>query len=141
VLGHGAFPTSSLAAGDLVREGYPVVQSAEPFLAGGAYRAIGGGYRRGDLVPLALWMKLVLDDAELDAGPDPVGDPADRPRLVLARPGTRRPVRDADALGAGRTPGGFLFSPDDLVQVGGFLAPVQPRARIADDGRPIPEDR
>jgi hypothetical protein len=70
-----------------------------------------------------------------------VGDPADRPRLVLARPGTRRPVRDADALGAGRTPGGFLFSPDDLVQVGGFLAPVQQRARIADDGRPIPEDR
>jgi hypothetical protein len=133
VLGHGAFPTSRLAAGDLVREGYPVVLSAEPFLAGGPYRAIGGGYRRGDLVPLSLWMKLVLHD--------PGADPAGLPQLDLARAGTRHPLRDADARGAGRTPGGFLFSPDDLVQVGGFLAPVQPRARVADDGRPIPGDR
>jgi len=140
VLGHGAFPTSSLAAGDLVREGYPVVLSAEPFLANGPYRPIGGGYRRGDLVPLTLWMKLVLDEAPPEPDTEPA-DPAELPRLVLARPGTRRPARDPAERGAARTPDGFRFSPDDLVQVGGFLAPVQPRARIADDGRPIPEDR
>jgi hypothetical protein len=128
---YGAHPTRAWEPGAILREGYLVVASAEPFLPRGPYRPIGGGYRRGDLIPVRLWMKLVEYDPATLAGDEPV----ELGRLELARPSTGEPV--PPPAEGGSTPDGCVFSPDGLAVVGGFWLPVQPRARARDDGRPL----
>jgi len=129
-------PFGEWTPGEILREGYLVVAAAEPFLAEGPYRPIGGGYRRADRIPIRLWTKLVEYDAEaLERG-----ELVELARLERAHEWTGEPVLPPREDGVLRTPDGYLFSPDGLSAVGSFMMPVQPDARLPDDGRPIPAD-
>ena len=88
---------------------------------------MGGPYRRGDLLPATLWIDLATFGA----------DGVVTGRMEPARSGADSPVRTGELMGA-RTADGFAFSVDDLVRVGSFFLPVHERARVADDGRSIP---
>lgn len=133
---YGLAPTTAWSPGTLVREGYLVVASAEPFLPGAPYRPIGDGFRRGDLIPVKLWMKLVEYDAEAYARRELI----ELARLARVHDWTGAPIPQPPEEGR-LSPTGVLFTPDGLSAVGAFMLPVQPRARVPDDGRPIPPDR
>jgi hypothetical protein len=130
---YGLYPTSSWKPGEIVSEGYPLVACAEPFKRGGRVRHLGGAYRRGDLIPVRLWMAIVeYDPVEMHEG-----KLVEHGHLVPARIGDVR----ADGAAATRASSGDdpQFSMDGLVRVGRFMLPVNPAARVPDDGRPIPQ--
>lgn len=129
----GARPSSEWRAGDLVSEGYPLVLAQEAFRPDAPWRPVGGGYRRGDRIPLRLWMELVeLDPAARELGQRVVTarwEPIDPRTGALLRPGEIEFQRRR----------GLEFSADELVRVDAFFAPVHPLARVPDDGRAIPD--
>lgn len=130
----GALPTSTWRAGELVSEGFPLVFAQEPFRWDAPWRPVGGGYRRGERIPVRLWMELV----ELDRAARERGERVVTARYEPVDPITgeiQRPPQDAQA--ARRA--GWEFSADELVRVDGFFVPVHARARVADDGRAIPD--
>lgn len=132
----GALPTSSWAPGEIVSESFLVVAAHEPFKPQGRYRPIGGGYRRGDLIPVRSWMKVrEYDPASLKPGLDPVV----LRELEPTRPRETKPIRAADERGEMEMQDGIQFSADDFVRVGGFFVPVHRSARLPDDGRPVPD--
>jgi hypothetical protein len=51
-------------------------------------------------------------------------------RLELARPGTRQPLRGPGQQALRTMPGGFAWSLEGHVQVGGFLLAVPPDAQL-----------
>jgi hypothetical protein len=135
---YGVHPFTAWAPGEILREGYLVVAAAQAFLADGPYRPIGGGYRRADRIPIRLWAKLVEYDQEaLDRDPPEL---VELGRLERANEWTGELVPPPLEEGVLRTPDGYLFSADGLSAVGAFMMPVQPKARVPDDGRPLPED-
>lgn len=132
---YGAIPTDTWEPGTIVTEGYLVVPASEPYRSGGAFRPIGGAYRRGDLIPVRCWMGVRA------YGPDP-GDGTLPPivdELVAAHPGSLVPARPIGADDVYQTADGTQFSADGLVRARGLLLPVLDAARLPDDGRPIPE--
>ena len=50
-LAWSARPAGDFAAGTRISEGYEVVAAAEPYNLERPYRPLGGGFRRGDLLP------------------------------------------------------------------------------------------
>jgi hypothetical protein len=133
---YGALPMTSFVPGEVVSESYVVVAAAQPFKPQGRYRPVGGGYRRGELIPARVWMKLEA------YAPDPAPD-GTQPligALAPARPGGAKPIRgpdEPDEKGAQETPDGIQFSIDGWVRVGGFFMPVPAKAKLPDDGRPV----
>jgi hypothetical protein len=119
-----------------VSEGYPVVPDANPFSPELPYHPLGGGYRRGDLIPIRLWLRIVrYDPAALGQG-----------RIVLLdqlAPVRRSPKEPLTHQGDGNfeSPDGTLWSGDGMLQVGGFFIPVQAAAKVQDDGKPVPDPR
>ncbi len=137
--GHWMVPTSTWTGAEIVREGYPVVAEADPYLADVARRPMGGSYRRGDLLPMALWMDVVAYDQDpRERGPD---DPESQviDRLISFRPRDGVPVHELAPPGAFYSPQGFRMSPDSMSLAGRFLMPLRDENRVPDDGRPIPE--
>jgi hypothetical protein len=135
-LAYGCEPSSQWQPGDVLSESYVVVPAANAFLPQGPVRPIGGGYRRGDLIPTRTWMKLqAFEPDSLAAGMTPVV----AAELQAARPGEAAPIRDADAKPIYETPDGIRFSGDGFVCVAGFFVPVLAPWRVPDDGRPVPQ--
>jgi hypothetical protein len=136
----GAAPTSTWAEGWIARDGMPIPLGAVPGprLEGGEHAEhggpgglqppLGGANLRGDLIPLRLW----LATPRIEAGPDGVPRPVRG--LTPHHPSGQavRRERRGDRL-VGEE--GWVFSPDGLVLVGGFLAPVPAALRVPDDGR------
>jgi hypothetical protein len=121
----GAAPTNTWKRGTLVRESYPVLAAAEPFAWEKPYRPMGGDYRRGDLMPAWLWLDYVTFDLDPSDGSAFING-----RLELARPGTRQPLRGPGQQALRTMPGGFAWSLEGHVQVGGFLLAVPPDAQL-----------
>lgn len=131
----GVVPTSAWKAGDLVSEGYPFVPATAAFAWEAPWRPIGGGYRRGDAIPVRLWMELVEPDPVAEARHERVI----RSRFELARRGEATPVVAPGEEPPAETLDGIQFSGDGLARVGAFFVPVHPLAKVANDGRPIPD--
>ena len=125
---YGVYRTPSWKPGWIVRESWPVVAAVAPYDWQSPYRPIGGEYRRGELVPVDLWMGLATYGA----------DGAVTGRMLTAG-ADGAPIREGELAGALRTPDGTVFSKDDLVRVGRLLMPVHPTARVPDDGEPLAE--
>ncbi len=131
----GTLPSEQWPAQTRVSEGYLVVPSTDPYRYGAPYRPIGGGFRRGDLIPVRLWMRVVYyDPLELAKDNDVVLD-----RLQPVMRSDKGPL-SPNGDGTFQSPDGTQWSVDDMVRVGSFFIPVQEAARVPDDGRPIPED-
>jgi hypothetical protein len=130
----GTLPSERWPAGTRVSEGYLVVPSADPYRAGGEYRPLGGGYRRGDLIPVRLWLRIVrYDEAAVARGEDV--------KLDLLPPLLRGPKEPLVPQGDGtfQSPDGTHWSGDEMLHAGSFFIAVPPAARVPDDGRPLPE--
>ena len=155
---YGVFRMNEWKTGWLVREGWPVLAAANHDEWTKPLRPIGGPYRRGDLVPAFLWLDLatfydlcVHCDVPLfpEDGSTHVcygtersaqdGRKAVSGRLDRARFGDVNPLRIGALAGVLETPNGWRFSPDGLNLVRRFLLPVQPAARLPDDGRALDE--
>jgi hypothetical protein len=129
-------PSEHWPASTRVSEGYLVVPSAEPFAAELPYRPLGGGYRRGDLLPIRLWLRIVqYEKDEKGQDKDNVLD-----HLPPLRSSPKEPLTPSGD-GTFQSPDGTLWSNDDMLHVGNFFTPVQAAARVPDDGRPLPEPR
>lgn len=128
--GYGFVPTQSWRPGEIVREAYPVLAGADAF--GPRFHPLGGAYRRGDLVPVELWIKVW----RRAAGGAVEG--AARPALHGA-PFPLELERSRELAGGRlRSPEGHVLSNDELVRVGGLLIGVHPLFRWPDDGRGDP---
>ena len=128
-----ALPSETWQPGTFLSEGCLVVPCHDPYDPPNTEpRPIGGGYRRGDLIPVRLWYALLL-----------YGDEAVRPPVILRRldPVLRGPAKPTQDLGDGtyETPDGTRFSDDAFVHVGTFFLPVIQVFRVPDDGRPVPQ--
>jgi len=123
---NGAYPTFAWRAGTLVRESFLVVPAYEPFRPGGYGRYLGGPWRRGDRIPVKLWIEI----AEFGA------DGRRLARMEPWQPDEDGPIGDPGPPPAA-TPDGWELSVDGLLRVGGLLLPVHPDASVPDDGRPI----
>jgi hypothetical protein len=134
-LAYGAEPSSKWKPGDIVSESRLVVPAHEPYLPHGRVRPIGGGYRRGDLIPTRTWMAIRAFDPKSLVG-DQV--PVVVAELVPARPGEPHPIRQGDDVRLLEMPDGIQFSADDYVRVASFFVPVLAPWKLLDDGRPIP---
>jgi hypothetical protein len=125
---YGMAPTSSFGPDTLLEESYLVVAEAEPFRPDVAYHRLGGAWRRGDLLPLTLWVSVVrFDDAR--------GAPSDW--LPALDPVSHEPVYDVAPTQDLATQSGATTADDGLTKAKGFLVPVHRDARLADDGLPI----
>ncbi|HUR26614.1 MAG TPA: glycosyltransferase family 39 protein [Planctomycetota bacterium] len=123
-LGRGSRPPNQDAR--YLSEGYLFVPSDVELGAAPKFRALGGSYRRGDLIPVRLWFE--------------VRDIASDRALEVFRDDASVPVRSEFADATWRwTADGYRFSKDDLVQAASFFLPVHPRAFAREDGKPIPE--
>jgi len=127
---YGVLPTSTWKPGWIVSESFAFLPSGRPFAIDSGYLPLGGPYRRGDLLPLSLWIGVFVEDDEgaivermepLGAPGSPIGGPG-----RLGSDPYRRWLRH-----------GHLWSKDDLFEVGRFFLPVEDRARVPDDGRPL----
>ena len=136
------FPLTKWLPGLVHSEGHLVHLGEEPFQPD--FVPMGGPWRRGDLMPAKLWIQVV--DLKRDPSGAPVlenGAPVVLERLAPCRPGEDVPfdLKDALTLQGERllTPDGWWFSPDRLLQVGGFIARIRDEDRWPDDGSPDPE--
>ena len=130
--GHGALPTSKWMPGWIVRESYLVVPGIHAFTP--EFKAIGGSFRRGDLLPAQMWVR----------GESPPPN-INEHKLLPAHPLTAEPFDvnlGSPWSGYGlRMPDGHILSRDELALVSRFLLPVNPRFAWPDDGRPGPDER
>jgi hypothetical protein len=123
----GTASTSRWPPGKVLSEGYLLVPSAVDWSEGQGFRPLGGAWRRGDLLPVFLWVEIVAGDRESGA------------RLEPWRPGEMTSVRAGLESGRYWTLDGFRFSMDGLLLLESFFLPVHPRAHAPDDGRPLPD--
>jgi 4-amino-4-deoxy-L-arabinose transferase-like glycosyltransferase len=127
-------PSASWPAHTRLSEGYLVVPAADPYDHELPYRPLGGGYRRGDLIPVRLWMRIVqYEQAALDEGRPVVLD-----RLLPRLRSSKEPL-SPNGDGTFLSPDGTQWSSDEMLHVGNFFIPVQPGARVPDDGQPLPD--
>lgn len=126
--------TSTLTPDEIVSESYLVVPSHQAYNPKVPVRPIGNAYRRGDLIPTRIWMKLVeLDPATVGLA----GPPTIRFEMMPARIGAAARVRTPAEVGLQEMPDGIQFAADDFVRVAGFFIPVRGPWRLPDDGRPV----
>jgi hypothetical protein len=131
---YGVHPTSTWRAGEILSEGYPLVPSSNPFKPGERYRPLGGPYRRGELIPVRLWMAVIAyDPQKLAEGKFEIAG-----QLDIARPGSDVALRIERKQATVEIAPEIEFSNDGLPRVGAFFLPVHPAARVPNDGRPIP---
>lgn len=127
----GARPTSTWRAGELVSESYPLVPATSPFDGSAPWRPIGGAYRRGERIPVRLWMQVVERD--------PANASVALATYVPVRSGTEEPLPALAPQGTEELPNPYPLAADGLLRVGAFFVPVHPLARLPDDGRPVPD--
>ena len=150
----GVHRTVTWKPGWIVRESLPVVAVQDPDDWREPFRPIGWAYRRGDHIPVDLWLDVasfylacVHCDEELLPGHECAGvarGPEEGAiqvsgRLKRARFDEDRPLRrglQPDVLEAGDD---WRWSEEGLVRVGGFFLPVHPWARVPDDGQRLAE--
>lgn len=121
---HGALPTSEWIEGSVIRESFLTRLGPEP-------ADFGGSWRRGDRLPVELWMGI----AEYDEQQQQVGG------LVPFHASGAAPIH-RERSGAGfRSNDGRRWSNDALMLVGGFWLPTGDQRRVPDDGRPIDAER
>jgi hypothetical protein len=124
-------PNSAWEANTVLREGYLVVAEADPFRPGDQYLDLGGGFRRGDLLPLTLWIDVVrLDEAGAVAERLPALDP---------RTGER-----VDELAWSldlATSSGATTSADGMTRAASLFVPVPQAGRLSDDGKAVLSSR
>ncbi|HUR29160.1 MAG TPA: hypothetical protein VM509_13305 [Planctomycetota bacterium] len=126
--GYGMVATSTWAAGTTLREGYLVVAEANPFFPDVVYHRLGGAYRRGNLLPLTLWIDVVhLDEAGKVAS-----------RMDALDPLTAERVADVAPTPDLASPCGATTLPDGMTRAKSLFVPLHPAARRADDGAPVP---
>jgi hypothetical protein len=131
--GWGSQKMEQWAAGTRVSEGFLVVPSTHPYEHGGLLRPVGGGYRRGDWLPMRLWMGIVeYDPAALERGEAVITR-----TLEPVLPGGKEPLL-ALADGTFLSPDGTQWSADGLVLAGNLFLPIPPAFQLPDDGRPVP---
>lgn len=130
---YGMLPTSTWEPGRIVREGYLVVAEEEPFNPEVPTRPMGGDYRRGDRIPVSLWMEVV---AYRDGDPE-TGEVVER--LEPFRPRDGVPLSELAPPGGFYAPQGHRTSADSMTLVGRFFLPVRREYRVPDDGRGIEE--
>ena len=118
----GVHPTSSWQEGWIVRESIALPVPQDPV-------RFGGGWTRGDLVPVDLWLAIGEYDEELRN----IGG------LNPFQPSGVAPLRKVEQAGGLWSPDGWRFTKDGLVRIGGLWMPVPEGARTPDDGHPIPE--
>jgi hypothetical protein len=118
------------SGGWILSEGYLVVPEADPYLAQGPERFIGGDYMRGDLVPADLW----IDVGTLSPDGEVLG------RLEALRPSDGALVGLLAPPLFPATPDGWRTSHDGMTRVASFLIPItgrqRERARQAGPGGP-----
>ena len=120
--------TSGWSAGTTLREGYLVVAEERPWDPDVVYHRLGGGYRRGDLIPVTLWVDVVHMDER--------GEVLDRMEAI--DPVTRERVAEiAPTLGLS-TPSGATTFDDGMTRAKSMFLPVHPAGRLPDDGRAVP---
>ncbi len=95
-------------------------------------------------MPAKLWVQVVELERDAEGAPVLLDDaPVVIKRLAPCRPGEDVPfdLSDAVTLQGDRllTSDGWWFSPDRLLQVGGFIARIRDEDRWPDDGSPDPE--
>lgn len=127
----GAHPTSAWRAGEIVSESYPLVPATSPFDGTAPWRPIGGAYRRGERIPVRLWMQVVQRD--------PADASITLTHYAPVRSGTEEPLPALAPAGTEELPNPYPLAADGLLRVGAFFVPVHPLARLADDGRPVPD--
>ncbi|MBK7641484.1 MAG: hypothetical protein IPJ19_00300 [Planctomycetes bacterium] len=127
-------PSGNWPEGTRVSEGYPVVPAADPYAANSGYRPLGMGYRRGDLIPLRLWMRILYYDPAAQREQRAVVLDELPPRLA----GPKEPLTP-NGDGTLQSPDGTQWSGDGMLRVGSFFFPVQTAVRVPDDGKPIPQ--
>lgn len=129
----GHQPMNQWPAGTLVSEGYLVVPSTAPYASDAPFRPVGGGYRRGDWLPMRLWMGL----CEYEPTALARGEVQTLASLEPVLAGDKEP-RAAMADGTLLSNDGTLWSADGMVRLGNLYLPIPPQARLPDDGRPVP---
>ncbi len=135
-------PLTEWQPGLVHSEGHLVHLGEEPFQPD--FIPMGGPWRRGDLMPAKLWVQVVKLERDAEGAPVLLDDaPVVIKRLAPCRPGEDVPfdLSDAVTLQGDRllTSDGWWFSPDRLLQVGGFIARIRDEDRWPDDGSPDPE--
>lgn len=125
---YGMAPTNTWGADTLLEESYLVVAEAAPYQPDTAYRRLGGAWRRGDLLPLRLWMDVVRFDDAASLRTD---------RLPAHDPLTGEPVADVAPTQDLTSPCGATTSRDGMTRAASLFVPVHPAARLEDDGAPI----
>jgi hypothetical protein len=127
---YGMLATDTWVEERTIREGCLLVAEEDPMGAAGKSHYLGGAYRRGDLIPVHAWMEVgVLDEVSKEV----------LERMRAVDPITREPIAERAPPGAWTSPEGWRTSAEGLTQAKRFFLPVHPRARLADDGRPIPD--
>ena len=118
----GAYPTSRWREGEIVRSSFFTRFHPEP-------AHFGGPYRRGDLLPVQLWLAI----AEFDEEGRSVGG------LNPFRPSGAAPVHKEKQGTRTVSNDGRRFTSDGLMLVAGFSFPVPAAWSLPDDGRPVAE--
>ncbi|QDU68601.1 ArnT family glycosyltransferase [Engelhardtia mirabilis] len=118
--GMGACPTTEWSEGSIVRESFLTRIAPDPW-------SFGGAYRRGELMPVDLWIAVV----EIDAAGEQIGG------LNPHLPSTAGPISRVPGPGGWASLNGHRWSPQAQLQVGGFWMPVIDERRVPDDGRMI----
>ena len=108
---YGMQKTSTWGAETTLREGYLVVAEANPWDVDVVYHRLGGSYRRGDLIPVTLWIDVVhLNEAQQVALRMDALDPITHERVVDSAPTPDRSTPSDDA--GGRDDARTLLLPD-----------------------------
>jgi len=102
-------------------EGYLFVPSAVKRDEQLNFRPLGGAYRRGDLIPVRVWVAVRDLGAQL--------------MVKSFRGQAARPLQsEFESPEWAWSVDGYRLSPDGLVQAGAFFLPIHPRAVLRDDG-------
>lgn len=129
---YGTHPTSKWEAGTVLEEGYFLVPEREAYRGSGPDWPLGGDYRRGDLVPARLEVKIV----DLD----PTDPAIERSRLVPFPPRGNLAIEQLIPPGGFLTAQGLQITQDLMAVVKRFPHPVPARFRWPDDGTAVPAE-
>ena len=125
-LAFGAWNTSALETGWVIRESFPIPVPTDP-------REFGGANCRGDSLPAKLWMGVaeygIVDGVERQVG-----------GLNPFHPTAVRPISKRRSSSIYISDDNYRVSADGLMQIGGVWLPVPNDAVLPDDGRPLQKD-
>jgi hypothetical protein len=125
-LAFGAWQTSALETGWVIKESFPIPVPTDP-------REFGGANCRGDSLPAKLWMG-VAEYALVDGVERQIGG------LNPFHPTAVRPIAKRRSSSNYVSDDNYRVSADGLMQIGGVWIPVPDDAILPDDGRPLKKD-